>query len=163
MSVVLCPNKGNLPTIRIWKNSSSLCWIGAVLPSLGCFFSHDRGIAISLIGYHSPAPCQACQNRRFGAALRQKHEAMTCIGLGSAPICLVHDVSLHDGFPQPMSWIRIARRRTKFLTHGSLLSAITGIGLSCDPSFSRRLINICSGVVISGNFNSRIIAVRACG
>jgi hypothetical protein len=135
----------------------------AVLPSLSCFFSHDRGIAISLIGYHSPAPCQACQNRRFGAAPRQKHEAMTFIGLSSAPICLVHDVSLHKDFLRPMSWMRIARRRIKLLTQGYSLSATIEIRMSCDPSFSRRLINTRSGVVASGNFNSRTAAVRSCG
>jgi hypothetical protein len=77
-----------------------------------------------LIGYHFPAPRQACQNRRFGATLRQKHEAMTFVGLGSAPICSIHHMSLHEGLLR---------------------------------------INTRSGVVISGNFNLRNLAVFACG
>jgi len=143
--------------------AQSFRWSSLRLPSLGRFFFHDRGIAISLIGYHSPAPCQACQNRRFGAALRQKHEAMTFIGLSSASICWIHHVSLHEGFLRPISRMRRERRRTRLLTEGSLLSGISGIGLSCDPAFGGRLINTRSGGVISGNFYSRTIAIRACG
>jgi hypothetical protein len=77
-----------------------------------------------LIGYHFPAPCQARQNRRFGATLRQEHEAMTFVGLGSAPICSIHHMFLHEGFLR---------------------------------------INIRSGVVISGNFDLRNLAVFARG
>jgi hypothetical protein len=51
-----------------------------------------------LIGDHFPAPCEAGQNRGLGSALGQKHEAMTFIGLGSAPICGGHYSSLHDAF-----------------------------------------------------------------
>lgn len=156
----ICQQKG---MEKLFKSSSPLAWIGAVLPALGCLFSHDRDIAIGLIGYHSPAPRQACQNRRFGAALRQKHKAMTFIGLSSTPICSIHHVSLHEGLLRPISWMRRERRHTKLLTQGSSLSGISGIRLSCDPAFGSCLINTRSGGLISGNFNLRTVAVRACG
>jgi len=49
-----------------------------------CLASHDRDISIGLIGYHLPASSEACQNRGFGSALRQKHQAITLLGLNPA-------------------------------------------------------------------------------
>jgi hypothetical protein len=64
--------------------------------SLRGVLSHDRNIAVGLIGDHFPAPHQAGQNRGFGPALGQKHETMTFIGLSSASVCVVHCSFLHD-------------------------------------------------------------------
>ena len=67
----------------------------AALSPLSGVLSHDRHIAIGLIGDHFPASCQAGQNRGFGSALGQKHETMTFLGLGSASICRGHFNCLH--------------------------------------------------------------------
>jgi hypothetical protein len=58
---------------------------------LGTFLFPDRDVSIDLICNHFPAACQAGQDRGFGSALRQKHEAVTFVSLVSAPIRLVHD------------------------------------------------------------------------
>jgi hypothetical protein len=67
----------------------------AASSSLSGVLSHDRNIAVGLIGDHFPAPCEAGQNRGFGSALGQKHQTVTFIGLGSAPVCRGHCNCLH--------------------------------------------------------------------
>jgi hypothetical protein len=67
------------------------------LPFLSGFLLHDRNISISLICNHLPATRQARQNRGFGSALRQKHEAMAFISLSSAPFRMIH----HNAFCYP--------------------------------------------------------------
>ena len=57
---------------------------------LGGFLLLDRDVSIGLVRNHLPAAGQAGQDRGFGSALRQQHETMAFIGLGSAPVCRVH-------------------------------------------------------------------------
>lgn len=61
------------------------------LAFLSSISPHDRNVSIRLICYHLPATCQASQDGSFGAALREQHEAMAFISLGSASICVIHD------------------------------------------------------------------------
>jgi hypothetical protein len=70
--------------------------VKAASSSLSGVLSHNRNIAVGLIGNHFPAPCEASQNRGLGSALGQKHETMTFIGLSSAPICRGHYSFLHE-------------------------------------------------------------------
>jgi hypothetical protein len=63
---------------------------GEPLPSLGRFPPHDRNVSIGLVCNHLPAPHEAGQNRGFGAALREQHQAMAFFCLGSAPVCMIH-------------------------------------------------------------------------
>jgi hypothetical protein len=51
---------------------------------LSSFALHDRDVSISLIGDHVPATGEAGEDGGLGAALRQKHQAMTFFGLGPA-------------------------------------------------------------------------------
>jgi hypothetical protein len=67
----------------------------AALSFLSGFLFHDSDVPVSLICYHLPAPRETGQNRGFGSALCQEHEAMTFVGLSSAPICVIHHSSLH--------------------------------------------------------------------
>jgi hypothetical protein len=59
----------------------------AALSLLSGFASHDGDVSISLIGDHIPAAGEAGEDGGFGSALRQKHEAMTFLSLGSATGC----------------------------------------------------------------------------
>jgi len=61
-----------------------------ILSFPGGFHLHDRRVSIGLICDHFPAACQTRQNGGFGSALREKHEAITFIGLSSATICMIH-------------------------------------------------------------------------
>lgn len=60
------------------------------LAVLGGFPLFNRDVSIGLVGNHLPAAGQAGQNRGFGSTLRQQHETMAFIRLGSAPVCMVH-------------------------------------------------------------------------
>jgi len=51
---------------------------------------HNRDIAVGLVSYHPPASPEARQNGSFSSALRQKHKAMTFLGLRPAPTCFLH-------------------------------------------------------------------------
>jgi hypothetical protein len=64
--------------------------LAPVLSLLSGILLHDRNISVSLVRYHFPTSRQASQNRGFGSALSQKHEAMTILGLRPAAICFVH-------------------------------------------------------------------------
>ncbi len=70
-------------TARIPLNRASLSSLGGIL-------FHDRDISIGLVRNHLPAAGQAGQDRGFGTALRQQHETMAFLSLGSAPVCMVH-------------------------------------------------------------------------
>jgi hypothetical protein len=76
---------------------------------------------------------------------------VTFVGLSSAPICVIHNISFHEGFLRLMLRMMTVSRRTKLLTHGSSLSITFGIRLGFDSSLktlSLRLTSTRSGVVI---------------
>ena len=52
-------------------------------PSSG-FTLHDCDVSIGLISDRVPGAGEAGEDRGLGSALRQKHEAMTFLGLGPA-------------------------------------------------------------------------------
>jgi hypothetical protein len=56
----------------------------AALSPLSGFALHDRDVSIGLVGDHVPTAGEAGEDGGFGAALRQKHEAMTFFGLDPA-------------------------------------------------------------------------------
>jgi hypothetical protein len=60
------------------------------LSFLSSVLFHDRDISVGLVGYHLPASCKARQNRSFGSALCQEHEAMTFLSLRPATACFAY-------------------------------------------------------------------------
>ena len=64
--------------------------IEAASSSLSGVLFHDRDVSVGLIGYHFPASHEAGQDRGFGSALCQEQETVAFIGLGSAPVCVIH-------------------------------------------------------------------------
>ena len=60
------------------------------LPAPCGFLLPDRDVSVGLVRKHLPAAGQAGQDRGFGPALRQQHETMAFIGLGSAAVCMIH-------------------------------------------------------------------------
>ena len=66
----------------------------ASLSVLGGFLFLDRDVSIGLVRNHLPAAGQAGQDRGLSPALRQQHESMAFISLGSAPVCMVHVYAL---------------------------------------------------------------------
>jgi hypothetical protein len=73
------------PPVRFAQMGSQL-----PMPPLSGFLFHKNDVSVGLIRYHFPASHKACQNRGLGSALRQEHETVTFIGLGSTPICAIH-------------------------------------------------------------------------
>jgi hypothetical protein len=77
-----------MPGVRLGPHETCIAILTRLRARLlsfpSCLASHDRDISIGLIGYHLPASSEACQNRGFGSALRQKHQAITLLGLNPA-------------------------------------------------------------------------------
>lgn len=85
---------GQFRCSRIWSARACTCLFDyakcesmPVLSFPGSLPSHDRDIAIGLVGYHLPASRKAGQNRRLSPAFSQQHEAMTFLGLNPATTC----------------------------------------------------------------------------
>src|ERR1700730_18112008 len=66
------------------KSSSEGTPHDAASSFLSGVLSHDRDISVGLVSYHLPASSKARQNRSFGSALCQQHEAMTFLSLSPA-------------------------------------------------------------------------------
>jgi hypothetical protein len=76
------------------------------LSFLRSLFLHDRDISVELIGDHLPTSVEACQNRSFGSALRQQHEAMAFLSLSAAAICFAYfSASIKKGQRGPAGYI----------------------------------------------------------
>jgi hypothetical protein len=96
---------------------------------------HDRDVSVGLIGDHFPASHEAGQNGGFGSALCQEQETVAFIGLGSAPVCVVHCSSLRDESYLLLPIFRIAPARRPMKSFIQESSCVVGsLGLSV-PSF----------------------------
>jgi hypothetical protein len=77
-------------SMRLTKRRRVTLRSAPVLSLLSAVLLHDRNISVGLVRNHLPTSRKACQNRGFGSAPSQKHEAMTFLGLRPAPTCFVH-------------------------------------------------------------------------
>jgi hypothetical protein len=77
---------------------------------------HDRDISVGLICNHLPATPKARQNRTFGSALCQEHEAMAFLGPCPAAICFFQFLSrIKGGHRRPSRYTRSGIPRLKGL------------------------------------------------